>query len=138
MPCRVRDEGRSLGIGLQDQIPNHLKLLGPKAPVVSVQEKAGREPVRCGPGRRTQVNRRGGVESVGTSPKPGASRWPGTQPRRDLLTDSVVTGIKAARSRSGLSRGTWDPGGHDDKGKPQGEDPRGRQYQGVAQGRINP
>jgi hypothetical protein len=42
---------------LQDQIPNHLKLLGPKAPVVSVQEKAGRELVRCGPRRRTQVNR---------------------------------------------------------------------------------
>ena len=57
-PCCVRDEGRSLGIGLQDQVPNHLKLLGPKAPVVSVQEKAGREPVRCGPRRRTQVNRR--------------------------------------------------------------------------------
>ena len=42
----MRDEGRSLGIGLQDQVPNHLKLLGPKALVVSVQEKAGREPVR--------------------------------------------------------------------------------------------
>jgi hypothetical protein len=54
----VRDEGRSLGTGLQDQVPNRLKLLGPKAPVVSVQEKAGREPVRCGPRRRTQVNRR--------------------------------------------------------------------------------
>ena len=57
-PCRVRDEGRSLGIGLQDQIPNHLKLLGSKALVVSVQEKAGLEPVRYGPRRRTQVNRR--------------------------------------------------------------------------------
>ena len=57
-PCCVRDEGRSLGIGLQDQIPNHRKLLGAKAPVVSVPEKAGREPVRCEPRRRTQVNRR--------------------------------------------------------------------------------
>jgi hypothetical protein len=35
----VRDEGRSLGIGLQDQVPNCLKLLGSKALVVSVQEK---------------------------------------------------------------------------------------------------
>ena len=25
-PCYVRDEGRSLGIGLQDRVPNHLKL----------------------------------------------------------------------------------------------------------------
>ena len=35
----MRDEGRSLGIGLQDQIPNTRKLLGPKAPVVSVSGK---------------------------------------------------------------------------------------------------
>jgi len=58
MPCCVRDEGRSLGIGVQDQVPNHLKLLGSKALVVSVQEKAGRELVRYEPRRRTQVNRR--------------------------------------------------------------------------------
>jgi len=55
----VRDEGSPLGIGLQDQkISNHLKLLGSKAPVVSVQEKAGLELVRCESRRRTQVNRR--------------------------------------------------------------------------------
>ena len=41
-PCCTRDEGRSLGIGLQDQVPNHRKLRGPKTRVVSVQEKAGR------------------------------------------------------------------------------------------------
>jgi hypothetical protein len=71
MPCCVRDEGRSLGIGLQDRVPNHRKLRGAKVLVVSVPEKAGRELVRCEPRRRTQVNRRGGVESVGTSSKPG-------------------------------------------------------------------
>ena len=58
MPCCVRDEGRSLGIGLQDQVPNHLKLQGSRVLVVSVQEKAGRELVRYEPRRRTQVNRR--------------------------------------------------------------------------------
>ena len=31
---------------MQDQIPNHLKLLVPNAPVVSVQEKVGHELVR--------------------------------------------------------------------------------------------
>jgi len=36
----VRDEGRPLGVGLQEQAPNHLKLLWPKATVVSVEEKA--------------------------------------------------------------------------------------------------
>ena len=71
-PCCVRDEGRSLGIGLQDRVPNHRKLQGTKVLVVSVSEKAGQELVRYEPSRRTQVNRRGGVESVGTSPKPGA------------------------------------------------------------------
>ncbi len=39
----MRDEGSPLGVGLHDQASNHLKLLGSKAPVVSVQEKAGLE-----------------------------------------------------------------------------------------------
>ncbi len=34
------DEGRSLGAGLQEQAPNHLKLHGSRALVVSVEEKA--------------------------------------------------------------------------------------------------
>jgi hypothetical protein len=34
------DEGRSLGVGLQEQASNHLKLLWSKAMVVSVKEKA--------------------------------------------------------------------------------------------------
>ena len=42
MPCCVRDEGRSLGIGLQDRVPNHRKLRGAKVLVVSVPEKASR------------------------------------------------------------------------------------------------
>lgn len=36
----MRDEGRSLAIGLQEQVANHRKRLGSKAPVVSVAEKA--------------------------------------------------------------------------------------------------
>jgi hypothetical protein len=35
----VKDEGRSLAIGLQEQIANHCKRLGSKALVVSVAEK---------------------------------------------------------------------------------------------------
>ena len=58
MPCCVRDEGRSLGIGLQDRVPNHRKLRGAKVLVVSVSEKASHELVRYEPRRRTQVNRR--------------------------------------------------------------------------------
>ncbi len=42
MPCCMRDEGGPLGTGVQAQVPNYLKLRGPKAKVVSVQEKARR------------------------------------------------------------------------------------------------
>ena len=35
----TRDEGRSLGVGLQEQAPNHLKLHWLRAIVVSVEEK---------------------------------------------------------------------------------------------------
>jgi hypothetical protein len=35
----VRDEGRPLATGLQEQVANHRKRLGSKAPVVSVTEK---------------------------------------------------------------------------------------------------
>jgi hypothetical protein len=34
------DEGRPLGVGLQEQAPNHLKLLWSEAMVVSVKEKS--------------------------------------------------------------------------------------------------
>jgi hypothetical protein len=33
----------SLGIGLQDRVPNYVELLGLRAPVVSVDEKASDE-----------------------------------------------------------------------------------------------
>jgi hypothetical protein len=36
----ARDEGRPLGAGLQEQAPNHLKLLWSRAGVVSVKEKS--------------------------------------------------------------------------------------------------
>ena len=38
--CCTGDEGRPLGIGVQAQVPNHLKLQALRAPVVNVEEKA--------------------------------------------------------------------------------------------------
>jgi hypothetical protein len=105
----VRDEGRSLGAGLRRQAPNHLERLGSRAPVVSVKEKARRDRVRCGSGRRTRVNHRRSVESVGTTSKPGSSRCPGISAGGDPLTASVASGIKVARVRSWLEQGTWEP-----------------------------
>jgi len=41
----TKDEGRPLGVGLQEQASNHLKLLWSKALVVSVEEKAWQKTV---------------------------------------------------------------------------------------------
>ncbi len=41
----MEDEGRPLEIGLQGQVSNHLELLGSRARVVSVEEKARHERV---------------------------------------------------------------------------------------------
>ncbi len=43
----MTDEGRSLGTGLQEQVPNHLRLLWSKAMVVSAGGK-GLERTRSG------------------------------------------------------------------------------------------
>ena len=40
MRCCARDEGRPLGIGLQGQVPNRLKLRWLSARVVSVKDKS--------------------------------------------------------------------------------------------------
>src|SRR3954465_3419250 len=101
--------GRSLGAGLRRQAPNHLERLGSRAPVVSVKEKARRDCVRCGSGRRTGVNHRRSVESVWTTSKPGLSRCSGISAGGDPLTASVASGIKVARARSWLEQGTWEP-----------------------------
>jgi hypothetical protein len=105
----VRDEGRPLGAGLRRRAPNHLERLGSRAPVVSVKEKARRDRVRCGSGRRTRVNHRRSVESVWTTSKPGSSRCSGISAGGDPLTASVASGIKVARARSRLEQGTWEP-----------------------------
>ena len=70
----VRDGGRSPAIGVQAQVANHRKRLGSKAPVVSVTEKASEKVSGVNQRRRTNVNHRSSVESVGTPSKPGGSR----------------------------------------------------------------
>jgi hypothetical protein len=77
-PCCTRDGGRPLGTALQEEVPNPLTLRRSRAWVVSGEDTAGQDPVRWGPRRRAQANCRGGVESVGTTSKPGGSRYPGS------------------------------------------------------------
>jgi hypothetical protein len=69
----VKDEGGPFGARDRNLASNHRKLRALRALVVSVAEKAGRDPVRCDLERRTQVNRRRGVESVWmrSEPEPG-------------------------------------------------------------------
>ena len=53
----MKDEGRLLGAGLQEQASNHLELHWLRAIVVSVKEKAGLDLVRYESRRRIKVNR---------------------------------------------------------------------------------
>jgi hypothetical protein len=71
----ARDEGRPLGAGLQEQAPNHLKLLWLRAMVVSVEEKA-RQKTMSGVDKRDERKRTADevFESVGMTSKPGSSR----------------------------------------------------------------
>jgi len=91
----TRDEGRPLGAALQEEAPNHLKLLRPKAVVVSVKEKAGKtcqvslkktnasEPLRKGRKRRDEV-------------KTGGESLTRDKPRGNLLTAWAASGLKVA------------------------------------------
>ena len=54
--CCIGDGGRSSGIALQGEVPNHPTLRRSRAGVVSSREKAHHQCVRCEPRRRTQVN----------------------------------------------------------------------------------
>jgi len=47
-PCCTKDEGRPLGVGLQEQASNHLKRLWSKAMVVSVKAKGEARPRQVG------------------------------------------------------------------------------------------
>jgi hypothetical protein len=57
----LTDEGRSLGTGLQEQVPNHLRRLGSKALVVSTEGK-GLGRTKSGDGQ--EEDRKGTTEDV--------------------------------------------------------------------------
>lgn len=93
--CCTRDEGRPLGAALQEEAPNHLKLLRSKAVVVSVKEKAGKtcqvslkktnasESLRKGRKRRDEV-------------KTGGESLTRDKPRGNLHTAWAASGLKVA------------------------------------------
>jgi hypothetical protein len=55
-PCCSTDEGRPLGTGLQEQVPNHLQRLWAKAMVVSTE---GKGLARTRSGIRQEEDRKG-------------------------------------------------------------------------------
>jgi len=55
-PCCSTDEGRPLGTGLQEQVPNHLQRLWTKAMVVSTE---GKGLARTRSGDRQEEDRKG-------------------------------------------------------------------------------
>ena len=57
----LTDEGRPLGTGLQEQVPNHLRWLWSKAMVVST---GGKGPGRTGSGDGQKEDRKGTTEDV--------------------------------------------------------------------------
>ena len=92
----MRDEGRSLGAGVQAQAPNRLELLRSKAVVVSVEGKGAARPhqVRT---MKTNVSeplmtcrkRRNDVET-------GRESLARDEPRGSLSTDWAASGMEVA------------------------------------------
>ena len=130
------DEGRPLGTGLQEQVPNHLRRLCPKGKVVNAEGKGlelpgqvtgkkrtAREPlVKCRNETLDDVQNRGRVTAAGSVPTIPAygrngvrhERWPELAMRR--------------------LDGTWEPEIPMLTETPQVDEPRGQEYECGAQG----
>ena len=126
----LTDEGRPLGIGLQGQVPNHLRRLWPKAMVVSTE---GKGLARTRSGDRQEEDRKGTTMEVSKAYRRCRNRggvcYCGTKLRRNLFTGGVASGM-----RGGLSlptrrlSGTWEPETPMQTEKPQVGETRGREY----------
>ena len=116
----MEDGGGPSGDGLQDQFPNHPALRGDEIPGGERIGKRRARPVRCGPGRRTQVNRRGAVErdTDAIETRPLLAVW-------DEVQRGPAYWLSGGRQRGGASLvqafmrnvGTWRS---DEKGEAQG------------------
>ena len=134
----LTDEGRPLGTGLQEQVPNHLRRLCPKGKVVNAEGKGlelpgqvtgkkrtAREPLlKCRNETLDDVQNRSRVTAVGLAPTIPAygrsgvrhERWPELAMRR--------------------LNGTWEPEIPMLTETPQVNEPRGPEYECGAQGRT--
>jgi hypothetical protein len=90
------DEGRSLGTGLQEQVPNHLRRLWSKAMVVST---GGKGLGRTRSGDWQEEDRKGTTDDVSKAYGRCQNRRESLlreELRRSLFTDGAASGIKVA------------------------------------------
>ncbi len=109
MQCCAEDGGRSSGVALQGEAPNHRKLRRSRAGVVSVAEKAGFEPVRWEPRRRAEANHPMTGRKRMYDIKSGVESLPRYESGGNLSTAQAVSGLKVARARFRLWHGTCEP-----------------------------
>ena len=95
----LTDEGRPLGVGLQEQAPNHLRRLWPKATVVNAEGKGSDV---TGSGDRQEEDRKGITVEVSKAYKDDV-KTAGSLLLRDQLRRNLFTGGAASGMRGGLS-----------------------------------
>jgi hypothetical protein len=103
-----RDEGRPLGVALQEEAPNCQELLQSKAAVVNVPgQKAWHfDHVMYGLERRVQTNLRGRIETPQMTSKPGLVPYSGSSMAATCLLAMRCPVYRRRDSNSGFSYGT--------------------------------
>jgi hypothetical protein len=103
-PCYTEDEGRSLGVALQEEASNHLKGLSLRAVVLSVQEKSGKRAGEYWKGdvQESHMRRRNLEDTVKT--KSLSLSWEDC--RANLSSVCKAVGVYVARVQYRLQCGT--------------------------------
>ena len=104
----VRDEGRPLAAGLQDQAANRLELLWSRARVVSVKEKARNTcQVRIGKTSASEPLMKRRKSKLMS--KPGPTGCPGMSAGETCLLPARHPAFRRRESDIRLVHGTWEP-----------------------------
>jgi hypothetical protein len=94
---------------LQEEAANHRMVRRSRAGVLSVAEKALREGVRCGSGRRAEANHSMTCRKRIDESETGVESLLRDEPGGYLFIGQVLSGIEVARARSGRLCGTCEP-----------------------------
>ena len=125
----MTDEGRPLGVGLQEQAPNHLRRLWPKATVVNAEGK-GSDVTGSGDGQ--EEDRKGTTAEVSKvirrRPKPQLVVTAGSAPTKHVYGRSGIRHERWPELAMRRLNGTWEPEIPMQTEKLQVEEPQGREY----------